>query len=85
MCVCVFESFLKGGEPCHVGLGPVGMEVQDSLAIVAIYAYPVILRQVDGRWTHVGSCMVPGIMNGEMVRRARYLGHGMVMERYHVH
>jgi hypothetical protein len=57
----------------YIGVFPPRMEKDDIVCVLKHSSVPVLLRKVDHRYEHVGTCFVPGLMNGEV---ARYLFRG---------
>jgi hypothetical protein len=52
----------------RMGIGPQAMRPGDAVAILRGGRLPLILREVDGEYTHIGSAYVRGIMFGEAVQ-----------------
>jgi len=57
----------------YTGVFPPCMEKDDIVCVLKHSSVPVLLRKVDNHYEHVGTCFVPGLMNGEA---ARYLFQG---------
>lgn len=54
----------------YIGLGPAGLKPGDVVCVLLGLIIPVVLRETardSGRWQVVGTCLVPGLMNGEAI------------------
>ena len=49
----------------HLGGGPLAMRAGDKVCVLAHCKSPVILRQSDANWIHVGTCFVLGLSDRE--------------------
>jgi hypothetical protein len=49
----------------HLGVGPLEMRAGDKVCVLAYCESPVILRQSDANWIHVGTCFVLGLSDEE--------------------
>lgn len=55
-------------EPGHFGLVPKSAEPGDIICVMARCNVPVVLRRRDSHYIHLGTCYVPGFMEGEAVK-----------------
>jgi hypothetical protein len=52
----------------YIGVFPPRMQEDDIVCVLKHSSVPVLLRQVADHYEHVGTCFVPGLMNGEAAR-----------------
>lgn len=70
-------------EDGRLGLGPAAMRPNDVVTILFGSIVPYVLRPLDDagqRWTLVGECLVPTLMQGEAVEAAGLPGKGGLQE-----
>lgn len=67
----------------YLGIAPWGCARQDKVCILQGSKYPVILRKEADHYVHVGTCIVPGLMDGEAIGLARS-GRGGNIQRFSI-
>lgn len=80
--MCSMNAFLGRRvfrcEDGKLGLGPAAMRPGDVVAVLFGGIVPYVLRPLDGgqKWVFVGECIVPTIMQGQVVEEAGLLADG---------